>query len=155
MTYQQFLLCWWIRAPMLSHRMLLVRFLENRCFALVQQFWFVDWFVWCISRPFDDNSRSLRNHIQIENVEIAQCFSYFFDIRSNHIECVLPTNKNSWACWTHRQIEKCWNYTMFFMFFEIILDCVCPHFRIPEHLDIVETLTNVNISLDQCKKTIL
>ena len=43
----------------------------------------------------------------------------------------------------------------FSRFFETTLDGCCPRFGIPEHLETIETLTNVNISLDQCKKTIL
>ena len=121
MKYQHFLICWWIRAPILSQCMLLVRFSESRmfCIGLVkyQQFWFFDRFVCCIGRPFDLHSWALRNHSEIENVKTAQCFSYVFETRSTHIEWMLPTNKNSWAIWNHEQIENCWNYTRFFILF--------------------------------------
>ena len=159
MKYQHFLICWWIRAPILSQCMLLVRFSESRmfCIGLVkyQQFWFFDRFVCCIGRPFDHYSWALRNHSQIENVKTAQCFSYVFDTISNHIEWMLPTTNKSWACWTHRQIENVKITQGFSYYFQITLDGFCLHFRIPEHLEIINTLTNVNISLDQCKKSIL
>ena len=77
-------------------------------------------FVCCIGLPFDHNSWALRNHRQIENVEITQGFSYFFDTRSKHIELMMLTIQNTWAIWNHRQIVKCCNYTrIFFVFFWI------------------------------------
>ena len=96
MKYQHFLICWWIRAPILSQCMLLVRFSESRIFCIgltkYQQFWFFDRFVCCIGRPFDLHSWALRNHSQIENVKTAQCFSYVFETRSNHIESIVVTS---------------------------------------------------------------
>ena len=92
---------------------------DRFCIGLMkyQQFWFFDHFVCCIGRPFDLHSWALRNHSQIENVKTAQCFSYVFETISNHIEWMLPTNKNSWAILNHEQIENCWNYTRFFILF--------------------------------------
>ena len=121
MKYQHFLLCWWIRAPILSQCMLLVSFSESCLFCVgltkYQQFWFVNGFVCCIGRPLDDQSWALWNHRQIENVKIAQGFSLFLGTRSNHIEWSLPTMKHSWAFWNHRTIENYWNYTRFFILF--------------------------------------
>ena len=108
-----------IRAPIWLGCMLWVRLLESRffCFGLMkyQQFWFFDGFVCCIGRPFNHHSWAFWNHQQIENIEIAQGFSYFFDTRSNYIEWLLPTNKNFWAIRNHQQIENYWNYTRFFI----------------------------------------
>ena len=91
------------------------------CFCIgltkYQHFWFLHRFVCCIGRPFDHHSWALRNRSQIENVEIAQGFSYVFDTTSNHIEWLLPTNKNSWAIRNHQQIENYRNYTRFFILF--------------------------------------
>ena len=115
-----FLICRLIRAPCLSGCMLWVRFSESRVFCIglmkYQQFWFFDGFVRCIGRPFDQHFWALLNHKQIENVEIAQGFSYFLNTRSNHSEWMLLPIGHSWAFRNHRQIENFQNYTRFFIF---------------------------------------
>ena len=72
-----------------------------------KQIWFFDRFVCCIGRPFNHHSWAFWNHQPIENIEIAQGFSYFSETRPNHIECMLPTIGHSWAFRNHRQIAKC------------------------------------------------
>ena len=106
-----FLICRLIRAPIWLGCMLWVRFSENRFFCIgpmkYQHFWLFDGFVCCIGRPFNHHSWAFWNHQQIENIASAQCFSYFSDTRSNHIEWMLPTIDHSWAFRNHRQIATC------------------------------------------------
>ena len=139
--------------------MLLVRFSENRFFALV-------------SRNINNFDCSIDLHVaqgarltttpehfgiiaklkMLKSHKVLHIFSTPGEIILNECcpQITIPEHVELIGKLKNDKITQGFSY-----YFQITLDGCCLHFRIPEHLEIISSLTNVNISLDQCKNTIL